>query len=100
MNAIIEASGIEKSFGARRVLRDVSFRVEQGETLCILGASGDGKTTLLKVLMGVLPPDGGSVRVAGTDVYGSSREELQALRRRIGVTFQSGALLNSMSLAE
>ncbi|MEM7352824.1 MAG: ATP-binding cassette domain-containing protein, partial [Acidobacteriota bacterium] len=46
------------------------------------------------------PPDGGSVRVAGTDVYGSSREELQALRRRIGVTFQSGALLNSMSLAE
>ena len=100
MSAIIEVAGVDKSFGAHRVLRDVSFRVERGETLCILGASGDGKTTLLKVLMGVLPPDAGSVRIDGQDIYDSPVEELQALRRRIGVTFQSGALLNSMSLAE
>lgn len=100
MSTIIEVTGVNKSFGAHRVLRDVSFRVEAGETLCILGASGDGKTTLLKVLMGVLRPDSGSVLIDGIDVYGAPEEELQALRRRIGVTFQSGALLNSMSLAE
>ncbi len=98
--AVIEVEDVHKSFGAQKVLRGISFRVSEGETLCVLGASGDGKTTLLKVLMGVLEPDAGRVRIYGQDLYGLDAGELQTLRRRIGVTFQSGALLNSMTLAE
>ncbi len=97
---VIEVDDVHKSFGSKHVLRGISFRVERGETLCILGASGDGKTTMLKTLMGVLPPDAGRVLIAGEDVYRMEPDELLALRRKIGVTFQSGALLNSMTLAE
>ncbi len=97
---VIEVEDVHKSFGDLHVLRGISFRVREGETLCILGASGDGKTTMLKVLMGVLRPDSGRVRIYGQDVYDADPEEVAALRRKIGVTFQSGALLNSMSLAE
>ncbi len=97
---VIEVEDVRKSFGELQVLRGISFRVEQGQTLCILGASGDGKTTMLKVLMGVLRPDSGRVLIDGEDVYAASDEQLAALRRKIGVTFQSGALLNSMTLAE
>lgn len=100
MSTVIEVENVCRSFGSHRVLNGVSFRVEEGQTLCILGASGDGKTTLLKVLMGVLPPDSGRVLIQGQDVYRMPAEELAVLRRQIGVTFQSGALLNSMSLAE
>jgi phospholipid/cholesterol/gamma-HCH transport system ATP-binding protein len=96
----IEVEDVHKSFGDHRVLQGISFRVETGETLCILGGSGDGKTTLLKVLMGVLPPDGGRVLVDGEDVYALTPDGLGALRRKIGVTFQSGALLNSKTLTE
>ncbi len=98
--AVIEVEDVHKSFGALHVLRGISFRVREGETLCILGASGDGKTTMLKVLMGVLRPDSGRVRIYGQDVYDADAQELADLRRKIGVTFQSGALLNSMTLAE
>ena len=98
--AVIEVEDVHKSFGPVHVLRGISFRVLEGETLCILGASGDGKTTMLKVLMGVLKPDSGRVLIHGQDVYNADPEELAGLRRKIGVTFQSGALLNSMSLAE
>ncbi len=98
--AVVEVEDVHKSFGDLHVLRGISFRVEEGETLCILGASGDGKTTMLKVLMGVLPPDSGRVSIFGEDIYHAAAEDLAALRRKIGVTFQSGALLNSMSLAD
>ncbi len=99
-NPVIEVLDVHKSFGDLHVLRGISFRIEEGQTLCILGASGDGKTTMLKVLMGVLPPDSGRVKIFGEDVYGADAEQFADLRRRIGVTFQSGALLNSMTLAE
>ncbi len=96
----IEVEDVHKSFGDHHVLRGISLSVEAGETLCILGGSGDGKTTFLKVLIGVLKPDAGRVRVAGEDVYDLEGEELLRLRRKVGVTFQSGALLNSKTLAE
>lgn len=97
---VIEAEEIRKSFGDHQVLRGISFRVAEGETLCILGGSGDGKTTLLKALMGVSKPDSGRIRVYGHDMYSLAEKELLALRRKIGVTFQSGALLSSLTLAE
>lgn len=91
---------VHHRFGDVEVLRGVSFNVEAGETLCILGGSGDGKTTLLKVMMGALKPTSGRVLVEGEDVCSMSGEALQDFRRKIGVTFQSGALLNSMTVAE
>ncbi|MCP3961859.1 MAG: ATP-binding cassette domain-containing protein [bacterium] len=97
---VIEVEDVHKSFGDVHVLRGISFQVSEDQTVCILGASGDGKTTMLKTLMGVLPPDSGRVRILGEDVYGLAGEEREDLRRKIGVTFQSGALLNSMTLAE
>ena len=97
---IIEVEDVHKSFGDVHVLRGISFQVLEDQTVCILGASGDGKTTMLKTLMGVLPPDSGRVRILGEDVYSLEGEEREELRRKIGVTFQSGALLNSMTLAE
>ncbi len=97
---VIEVEDVHKSFGDVHVLRGISFSVREGETLCILGASGDGKTTMLKVLMGVLRPSSGRVTIFGQDIYDSDPEDIAELRRKIGVTFQSGALLNSMTLAE
>ena len=99
-SVVIEVEEVHKSFGDVHVLRGISFQVHEGQTLCILGASGDGKTTMLKVLMGALAPDSGRVSIFGQDIYNAEPEEVAELRRKIGVTFQSGALLNSMSLAE
>jgi len=97
---IIVVDDVYKSFGDTEVLRGISFEVRRGETLCILGGSGDGKTTLLKVMIGALKPSSGRVMVEGKDICAMSGEELQLFQRMIGVTYQGGALLNSMSLAE
>lgn len=96
----IEVEDVRKAFGSHEVLRGISVRVAEGETLCVLGGSGDGKTTLLKILIGALKPDSGQVRIHGQEICALEGSELAAFRRQIGVTFQSGALLNSMTLAE
>ncbi len=95
--AVIEVEDVHKSFGDVPVLRGISFHVEEGETLCILGASGDGKTTMLKVLMGVERPDSGRVSIYGQDVYDADPEEVAALRRKIGV---NGQVPSSQLIAE
>jgi phospholipid/cholesterol/gamma-HCH transport system ATP-binding protein len=97
---LIEAAGLTKRFGAKTVMDDLSFGIHAGEVLVILGPSGCGKSTLLRGLIGLEPPDSGRVRVLGTDVYNASPEDLDAVRRRIGMTFQDGALFGSMTLAE
>jgi phospholipid/cholesterol/gamma-HCH transport system ATP-binding protein len=96
----IEVEDIHHSYGHGPVLQGISFRVERGETLCILGGSGDGKTTLLKTLIGALRPDSGRVLIEGEDICCMTESQLQLFRRTVGVTFQSGALLNSMTIAE
>lgn len=87
-------------FGDTRVLDGVSFDVRRGETLCILGGSGGGKSTCLKIMIGALRPTSGSVRVAGEEITAAAPGELDRLRRRFGVMFQSGALLDSLTVAE
>jgi phospholipid/cholesterol/gamma-HCH transport system ATP-binding protein len=82
------------------VLQDVSFRAEQGRNLCILGASGGGKTTLLKLLFGAHRPDRGEVLIDGEDIAVLGEPELDRVRRKFGVMFQNGALLNSLTVAE
>ena len=88
------------SFNGRPVLEDVSFSVARGQTLCILGRSGVGKSVSLRILMGFLKPDSGTVSVDGQEIVGLSEEGMRAIRRRITMVFQNGALFDSLSVRE
>jgi len=88
------------SFDEFVVLDDVSFSVLPGETLCILGRSGVGKSVALKILMGFLKPDKGRVLVSGEDISQFSEREMQAVRRKVTMVFQNGALFDSLSVGE
>jgi phospholipid/cholesterol/gamma-HCH transport system ATP-binding protein len=89
-----------KSFGDLVVLEDVSFCVLPGETLCILGRSGVGKSVSLQMLMGFLKPDRGIIRVAGDDITGYDERQMQAVRRKVTMVFQNGALFDSITVGE
>lgn len=97
---MIELVDIWKSFGDNKVLTGVSLRVERGETLVIVGGSGTGKSVTLRHMIGLVRPDRGRVVVAGTDLAGLTRTELNHFRRRFGMSFQEGALFDSMSVYE
>ncbi|MGH9599444.1 MAG: ABC transporter ATP-binding protein, partial [Terracidiphilus sp.] len=97
---IIAFSHVSISFGGRPVLDDVSFSVDRGQTLCILGRSGVGKSVTLRLLMGFLEADAGSIRVEGRELAGMNEDELQTIRRRVTMVFQNGALFDSMSVRE
>lgn len=97
---IILFDRVSISFGGRPVLEDVSFSVNRGQTLCILGRSGVGKSVSLRLLMGFLQPDSGSVCVEGKEIVGLNEEGLQEIRKRITMVFQNGALFDSMSVRE
>ena len=87
-------------FGDRRILNDVSFAVNRGETLCILGRSGVGKSVALRILMGFLKPQVGSIRVDGQEINGYTEEEMNNVRKRITMVFQNGALFDSLTVRE
>jgi phospholipid/cholesterol/gamma-HCH transport system ATP-binding protein len=98
---VIEVEDLTIGFpGAGMVLDGVSFSVSQGETLVVMGQSGCGKSTLLKVLLGVHLPLRGAVRIRGEDLVAASLVRLNEIRKGIGVLFQSGALYNSLTVAE
>lgn len=92
--------GVRKAFGERVVLDGIDLEVGKGETMVVIGYSGSGKSVLLKTIVGLLPPDAGSVLVDGQDVTRLSRDELYALRRRVGYVFQFAALFDSMTVAD
>ncbi len=96
----VKVKHIKKVFGSKTVLQDVNLDVRQGETLVILGGSGSGKSTLLRLMTGAIRSTEGSVEVSGTDVCAMTKKELDAYRTKIGVLFQSGALFNSMTVAD
>ena len=96
----IEFQGVSIGFGNQPVLEDVSFFVEQGETTVIMGRSGVGKSVALKLIMGFLQPDAGRIIVAGQDVTGWNEEQFAEIRRRVTMVFQSGALFDSLTVAE
>ncbi|MGH9684202.1 MAG: ABC transporter ATP-binding protein [Candidatus Acidiferrales bacterium] len=95
-----EFRNVSKSFDDHSVLRDVSFFADRGETAVILGRSGVGKSVSLKLLLGFLYPDAGQIIVAGEDVTGWTEEQFSAIRRRVTMVFQSGALFDSLTVAE
>lgn len=95
-----EFCNVYKSFGPNTVLRDVSFEVRRGETVCILGRSGVGKSVMLKLLMGFLTPDSGQILVDGQSVPDLSETERNAMHKKVTLVFQSGALFDSLTVAE
>ncbi|MGE4280424.1 MAG: ABC transporter ATP-binding protein [Magnetospirillum sp.] len=96
----IEVINLNTHYGDRQVLRNVSLSVNPGEIFVIMGGSGSGKTTLLNHLLGLLRPTTGTIRILGKDINTLSALELQDLRTRMGVAFQSGALFSSMSVGD
>ncbi len=97
---MIEVKNISKSFGSNNVLRDVSFKVAEGESLAIIGRSGTGKSVLLKHLVGLLMPDAGTVSVRGVEINNMPERELLDVRRQFGMLFQGAALFDSMNVFE
>ncbi|MDR1920727.1 MAG: ATP-binding cassette domain-containing protein [Candidatus Adiutrix sp.] len=97
---VIELRDIEKSFGGRRVLDGFSLTVAPGAKLSLVGESSCGKSSLLKIIVGLIRPDQGAAKVFGRDLNRISSRELRAVRQRIGMQFQSGALFDSLSVIE
>jgi phospholipid/cholesterol/gamma-HCH transport system ATP-binding protein len=96
----IQVLDVVKKFGDRVVLDKIRLDVFKGETLVILGGSGSGKSTLLRLMIGNVKPDGGDIVSLGKSIAKMSDEELATYRKNIGVLFQSGALFNSMTVAD
>jgi len=95
---MIELIHVRKSYDDRPVLKDVTLSVHRGETLVILGESGCGKTVLLRIIIGLIPADGGEVRINGFTVTGAERKDLFRMRRKMGLVFQGSALFDSMTV--
>jgi len=97
---VIAIRGLKKSFGKKEVLRDISFDLNKGENLVVLGKSGTGKSVTIKCIAGLLQQDGGSLSVLGQAVNELDEKQLKELRIRIGFLFQSAALYDSMTVRE
>src|ERR1700693_6255208 len=96
----IEFREVSKAFGNNVVLDRVSFNVMPGETVCILGRSGVGKSVSLQLIMGFLKADSGHVIVAGQDIIDFSETQMEAIRKKVTMVFQNGALFDSLSVGE
>jgi phospholipid/cholesterol/gamma-HCH transport system ATP-binding protein len=96
----IEFQHVSKAFGDNHVLDDVSFQVFPGETVCILGRSGVGKSVSLHHIMGFLKPDSGRVIVAGEDITNFTEEQMEPIRKKVTMVFQNGALFDSLTVGE
>jgi len=97
---IIEVTDLVRKFGERTVLDNISFDVHRGDTLVIMGGSGCGKSTLLRHMIGSMKPTSGSVRLFGEEITNMTERELERVRLRFGMLFQSGALLASQTVGE
>jgi len=98
--AVVEVKELIRKFGERRVIDDLSFQIDRGETLVIMGGSGCGKSTLLRHIVGVMKPNSGSVKIFGEEISAMNEREIAKVRRRFGMLFQSGALLASLTVGE
>jgi phospholipid/cholesterol/gamma-HCH transport system ATP-binding protein len=97
---MIEIKNIEKYFGDKHVLKNVSFTFEQGKTNLIIGESGSGKTTLIKILVGLYKNDHGTVLFNGQNTNNMNSKEIRKFRQEIGMLFQGGALYDYLTVEE
>jgi len=98
--AAVAFDHVSKAFGAKQVLRDISFEVPAGEILCILGRSGTGKSVTLKLLMSLIKPDAGKIWVDGDEITSLRENGISKVRRKMGFLFQDAALFDSLTLYE
>src|SRR4051794_23525577 len=97
---MIEVRGLQKRIGEQEILLGVDLTVGKGETLVIIGRSGGGKSVLLKHLIGLMQPDAGEIWIDGENIIGLTERKLAAIRQKVGILFQSGALFDSMTVEE
>ncbi|HEY5036518.1 MAG TPA: ABC transporter ATP-binding protein [Chthoniobacterales bacterium] len=97
---MIEVRGLKKRIGTQEILRGVDISVAAGETLVIIGRSGGGKSVLLKNLIGLMLPNEGEIRIDGQNIIGMNERQMAAIRRKVGILFQAGALFDSMTVEE
>ena len=98
--ALIEFRGVKKAFGPKVVYRDLNLEIREGEVLTIIGGSGQGKSVMLKLLIGLLEVDGGEISFDGQTISGITEAEYAPVRRRVAMLFQAGALFDSLSTKE
>src|SRR5437867_10647350 len=97
---LVEISGLEFSYGPRKLLKGLNLKIQRGKLVAILGASGSGKSTLLRLIGGQAKPDRGTIKVAGLVVHELDTRALYALRRKMGMMFQAGGLFTDISVFE
>jgi phospholipid/cholesterol/gamma-HCH transport system ATP-binding protein len=97
---MIDVRGLTKAFGSHMILEDVTFRIEKGESVVIIGRSGGGKSVLLKHLIGLIKPDKGEVLIDGENIVPMTERQLLNVRRKFGMLFQSAALFDSLTVFE
>ena len=100
MDAALQVESLVTRFGDEHIHDGISFTVQRGDVVALIGGSGTGKSVLLKEAIGLIKPNAGSIRLLGSDVWSSSPEEMNAVRQRFGVLFQDGALFSSLTVAE
>jgi phospholipid/cholesterol/gamma-HCH transport system ATP-binding protein len=98
--AAVVLQGLQKAFGAQRVLDGIDLTVSSGETLVVLGRSGTGKSVLLKLIIGLQKPDSGSIRIHGEEITSANIEAVNVLRKKMGFLFQHAALYDSLTVEE
>jgi phospholipid/cholesterol/gamma-HCH transport system ATP-binding protein len=98
--SMIALRDLRVSYGSREILHGLNFEILRGETMVILGGSGSGKSTLLRTLVGLQRPSSGQIFIAGKDIASISGDEMDEIRRKIGMSFQGGALFGSMTVGE
>ncbi|MGQ9570764.1 MAG: ABC transporter ATP-binding protein [Thermodesulfovibrionales bacterium] len=100
MEKAIEVTGLTTHYGEREILKNLSFSIPKGKITVILGGSGCGKSTLLRHLIGLMKPTKGNILINEKDITVMEEEELDEIRKKIGISFQGAALLNSITIAE
>src|SRR5215472_2190443 len=97
---MIAVRSLKKKIGRQEILCGVDLEIRTGETLVLIGRSGGGKTVLLKHMIGLMEPDSGEIWIQGQNIIGMKERQLGAIREKVGILFQSGALFDSMNVAD
>jgi len=97
---VVEFQNVSLTLGEKQILNDLSFKIDEGQIVLLTGNSGEGKSTILKLILGLLRPTSGKITVLGQDISRLNNKELMKIRQQCGIVFQGGALFDSLSVEE